>query len=561
MSDVANDQLDETMARLQREYVAELPARLAELRKDFAALNAGEPDAADSIRQRLHKLAGSGGSYGFAEMSQVARNAELWVGAKSGTGADMTARLSETLAKLAALMDQAPQSMTQDDQAPPMDFGWQAQLIGTEHGLMAALEEVLTAAGFKVASGSESVAVNDLPISTRPDLLVIVGDAKEFETHATAAAWTSVRSIRPRGVVLIDTGDRSDQFGAVAAGVDAIFLPDQITTDLPQYAKTLARIGVPPSSVLLVEDDLAQAQIVASTLEASSIRVNHAEDAARAQELLAQEVPDLVLLDIGLPDLDGFTLARLIRQDPRYSLLPIVFLTGRTSMANHVEALRAGADDFLTKPVDQSLNLLLQVVITRAERGRRIREMVHKDGLTGLLNHATLMTELENAVEFAHRGIESFTFMMIDIDHFKRVNDRYGHLVGDQVLLHVARIFQNTARSSDIIGRYGGEEFGIILRRSNQGGAASVAEKLRAALRQRPPSTDDGEAIPVRVSIGIASYPEDGASASALAHAADLALYRAKSDGRDRVEFADAETLDAGPPEEGPASGSEEPAS
>jgi diguanylate cyclase (GGDEF)-like protein len=367
---------------------------------------------------------------------------------------------------------------------------------------------------------------------------VIIGDATDFDTRATAAAWSSNRALRPRGVILVDTGKGHDQLGAVAAGVDAIFHPDQIQDDLAYYAKTLARIGVPPSSVLLVEDDLAQAQLVASALESSNIRVNHAANAARAQEILAQEIPDLILLDVQLPDLDGFSLARLIRQDPKYNLLPIVFLTGRGSISSHIEALRAGADDFLTKPIDQSINLLLQVVITRAERGRRIREMVHKDGLTGLLNHATLMAELQNAVEYAQRNDEEFAFLMIDIDHFKRVNDRHGHLVGDQVLLHVAHVFQSVARASDLIGRYGGEEFGMVLRRSDRDGAGSVARKLQAALRERPATTKDGETVPVEVSIGISVYPGDGSTGSTLAHAADVALYQAKTSGRNRVAFA-----------------------
>ena len=115
------------------------------------------------------------------------------------------------------------------------------------------------------------------------------------------------------------------------------------------------------------------------------------------------------------------------------------------------------------KPVERSH--LLQVVLTRTERGRRIRELVHRDGLTGVLNHATLMAELEHAVAFARRHGEPICFLMLDLDHFKRVNDTHGHIVGDQVLMHVARTFRKVIRHSDLLGRYGGEEFGIILRR------------------------------------------------------------------------------------------------
>jgi diguanylate cyclase (GGDEF)-like protein len=165
--------------------------------------------------------------------------------------------------------------------------------------------------------------------------------------------------------------------------------------------------------------------------------------------------------------------------------------------------------------------------------------MVHRDGLTGLLNHATLMAELEHAVEYARRQGESFAFIMVDVDHFKRVNDKYGHLVGDQVLLHVAKVFQSTARASDLIGRYGGEEFGLILRRTDRGGGSILCGKLRQALNTRPAVLGTGEQIPVRVCMGIAIYPEDAGSAASIALEADKALYRAKAGGRDRIESAE----------------------
>jgi diguanylate cyclase (GGDEF)-like protein len=540
MSDITDEPFEVAYAKLQQAYTADLPGRFADLRKDLAALAAGEEDAAASLRNRLHQLSGSGGSHGFPELSQIAREAEQWMITNQTWDSAAIERLDDAIDQLTTLLDSLPLpgSTGETDTKTPHTFGWQARVIGQHDELQDTVTEMLTMAGFRVTEHAELEDISAIPASVRPDILVIVGDATDFDTRATAAAWSSNRALRPRGVILIDIGKGHDQLGAVAAGVDAIFHPDQIQDDLAYYAKTLARIGVPPSTVLLVEDDLAQAQLVASALESSNIRVNHADTAARAQEILSQEIPDLILLDVELPDIDGFTLARLIRQDPKYNLLPIVFLTAQGSISSHIEALRAGADDFLTKPIDQSVHLLLQVVITRAERGRRIREMVHKDGLTGLLNHATLMAELQNAVEYAQRHDEKFAFLMIDIDHFKRVNDRHGHLVGDQVLRHVAHLFQGVARASDLIGRYGGEEFGMVLRRSGRDGAGSVARKLQAALRERPAATKDGETVPVEVSIGIAVYPGDGPTGTKLAHAADVALYQAKTSGRNRIEFA-----------------------
>ncbi|MBK7595456.1 MAG: diguanylate cyclase [Gemmatimonadetes bacterium] len=254
-----------------------------------------------------------------------------------------------------------------------------------------------------------------------------------------------------------------------------------------------------------------------------------------ARDALAHETPDLVLLDVDLPDVDGYALSRLMRQDPRLALVPIVFLTARDSLADQMEGLRAGGDDFLAKPVERSH--LLQLVLTRTERGRRIRELVHRDGLTGILNHATLMAELEYAVAFAQRHGEPLCFLMLDLDHFKRINDTYGHLVGDQVLVHVARVFRKAIRGSDLLGRYGGEEFGIILRKCPPANGRAAAEKLRQALAESPIILPGCDPIPLHVSAGVGAFPGSGTTATQVAEAADQALYRAKSSGRNRVEM------------------------
>jgi diguanylate cyclase (GGDEF)-like protein len=148
------------------------------------------------------------------------------------------------------------------------------------------------------------------------------------------------------------------------------------------------------------------------------------------------------------------------------------------------------------------------------------------------------MAELEHAVAFASRHGEPICFLMLDLDHFKRINDTHGHLVGDQVLMHVARVFRKLIRGSDLLGRYGGEEFGIILRRCPPANGLAIAQKLREGLAASPVKLQGGEEIPLRVSIGDATFPGSGTTSTTVAAAADRALYKAKSAGRDRVEMS-----------------------
>jgi len=424
-----------------------------------------------------------------------------------------------------------------------LDHGYRAHLVGCSGALRDEIEQLLTA-GFVVTtdrgSAEEISQVKDLSLSEWPDVVVIVEEGHEMDPLMIATAWSVPRAVRPRGIVLITERDDQDRLRAFAAGVDVIYSPEHARAELAKYAKAVARIGSPPPRVLLVEDELDQAQLIASWLEASNIQVLHAPTAAAAQQILGRrETLDLVLLDVSLPDADSFSLARLVRQDPRHHLLPVVFLTEGSEVASHLEALRAGADDFLTKPIEHNQSLLLQVVMTRSERGRRVREMAYRDGLTGLLNHATLMFQLEHAVEFARRNKESLAFLVLDIDRFTQVNDRHGYLVGDRALMHVAKVFQRDARGSDLIGRLSGEEFGMILRQGTCEGAGVLARKLQAAVEEHPLELGTAEPIHLDVSVGIACYPEAGGSARALTEAAARALERAKSSGRDRIQSAD----------------------
>jgi len=514
------DPLDEAMLGLQREYLTEFPERLEELRSDIAAFRALRPEAAASLRTRFHRLAGSGGSYGFPEISVVAREMEQWMATKPAPGE--SPRLDAAVDRLATLFRQAQAGIGSSPRAAGTRL--RATLILPPSAAAEGLSAALEAEGYDVRAGHRSDDPAAIPPAERPDLLVIGTAAGEGDPSAVASVWTS-RSARPRAVVLIETLRAVDRLRAIASGVDAVVAVERMLQDLPRYARTLARAGAPPSTVLVVEHDAERAAAAAQHLEAANIRVVRCALAQSVQDLLDREVPDLMLLATRLPDGDGATVARIVRQDPRFRLMPIVF-AGPDGVADRVAALQAGADDFLPTPPDP--DLLLQTVIVRAERGRRLRELILRDSLTGLLNHATLLAELEFAVDYGRRHGGQLSLLVFDLDRFHEVNERFGHPVGDQVLRHVANVFRASVRASDLIGRFGGEEFAMVLRGVGAEGAGIVASKLRRVLGEQSATTAEGVIIPLHVSVGWSCYPANGASAGELVHAAVRAMQREK---------------------------------
>jgi len=236
-------------------------------------------------------------------------------------------------------------------------------------------------------------------------------------------------------------------------------------------------------------------------------------------------------MDMYMPGCNGMELSSIIRQHEAFVSIPIVFLSVETDMDRQLAAIRLGGDDFLTKPIKPE-HLVLSIT-TRAARTRNIRYFMERDSLTGLLNHTNLKENLAREVMRAERMEAPVSFAMIDVDHFKSVNDTYGHLTGDGVLKSLSRLLQERLRRTDIIGRYGGEEFGIILLNTGAEMASQIMNEIRenfSHIRQQ----SEGEEFFVTFSCGVASFP-DIKHAAAIGAAADYALYEAKESGRNRV--------------------------
>lgn len=297
---------------------------------------------------------------------------------------------------------------------------------------------------------------------------------------------------------------------------------------------------------ILIADDT---RVSRRLLRAALIRLGHdveeVEDGLGAVTALARSGgPALAIVDWMMPGLDGLEVCRTVRRQPgRY--VYIILLTARSSPADMIDALGSGADDFLSKPFNiAELRARLQAgerVLTLQDDLLRAHEALKQeaahDRLTSLWNRGRVHDELARELRRNHLELASMAIMLGDVDHFKAINDLHGHAVGDTALQQVAQRIQSSLRSSDSLGRYGGEEFLIILPHTDVNGARDIGERVRAAISASPISHAAID-VAVTMSFGVASATRASITVEELLHAADQALYRAKANGRNRVEVA-----------------------
>ena len=287
--------------------------------------------------------------------------------------------------------------------------------------------------------------------------------------------------------------------------------------------------------VLVVEDSLVAVTLIQRTLSEHGIDSRAIRDPGKLLSELQDYRPDLILMDMYMPRFNGVEATRVLRQMSAYKSVPIVYLSGESDVGMQVEALRLGGDQFLIKPFNPVL--LAAVVKTKIERFREAQRSTQHDGLTGLLNHTAAKSALKALVEKAPAN-GKLVVAMLDIDHFKSINDTYGHPVGDQVIRGLAWLLKGRLRSSDMIGRYGGEEFLIALPGISPLQAYMVIERIREDFAALPHAHAQG-ALFSSFSAGFACWPEFQ-SAQMLTEAADFALLEAKQLGRNRVRKASA---------------------
>ena len=308
--------------------------------------------------------------------------------------------------------------------------------------------------------------------------------------------------------------------------------------------------GKPGARVLIVDDHEDNVELLKARLEARGYEIVTACDGQSALDTIARQAPDLILLDVMMPGVDGIEVARRVKADSSLPFIPIIMQTALDATESKVEGLDAGADDYITKPInfaelEARVKSLLRIKALQedlsqrerqlAEANDRLRHMSQTDALTELDNRRYVEERLVEMFGHALRFNEPLACVMCDLDRFKPVNDTHGHQAGDAVLRQFARILRDEAREIDRVGRYGGEEFILLLPGTTADAAAIFAERVRARVEDET-FVFPGGSLRMTMSCGVASWPHEAvASSDALVKAADDALYTAKETGRNRV--------------------------
>ncbi len=305
-------------------------------------------------------------------------------------------------------------------------------------------------------------------------------------------------------------------------------------------------------TILVADDEPANRALIQRRLERAGYRVLEARNGREAVDRAREELPDLVLLDVMMPEMDGLEACRQLKEDEATYGIPIIFLSARDETDVKVSGLSLGADDYISKPFKAEELLARVEVAMRLKRERdhlrlsaeearatalMAQERAMTDALSGMLNRYGLQRVLTHEHAEARRYTRPLSCLMVDLDNFKTINDTFGHMAGDVALKQVAGILNEIVRRSDMVSRYGGDEFLVLLPETDLEGAEALAEKIRAAASSRK-FGDGSPHFQVTLSIGAATLADDESGNDMIARA-DMALYAAKEQGRDRVEKAE----------------------
>jgi len=533
------------MAALNLAYQARLTDDLLALQAQAAPLAQSDVDVAAplaSLLPALHQLIGSAGTFGEVALSEAARALELRLRSRQrqavGWPLDERKAVVETVRGFSRLRTGLDPHTT--SVVPGVISGQvrRVDVLEDDPSILSLLVSSLRSFGY-AAEGYASVAALEQSLALRrPDAMIVdVHLGAEGGNGLALLEALQDRRHPPIPTLVITTRDDFEhRLRAVRAGAVGFFSKP---VDLPQLENRLELCfddyRGEPFRVVAVDDDpllLARYQLV---LGQAGVGVYVVSDPAQLRETLNAVVPDLLLLDVQMPGCTGAELAQMVRFDERWIGLPIIYVSAEADVGLQTAAMVRGGDEFMIKPIDDSI--LVATVLSRARRSRALANALARDSLTGLLKHGAAKEQLSQALSRAVRAGQPCSIAMIDLDHFKQVNDTHGHATGDKVIRALASLLKNSLRKDDIVGRYGGEEFLVVMNNLTAPAAAAKLDRLRGQF-----SALEFQGAEASFQVSFSAGISDSRSVSDVAEVlikADAALYRAKDAGRNRVMMAD----------------------
>jgi diguanylate cyclase (GGDEF)-like protein len=547
--------LHSAVGELWEKFKDKILARVEVLDQAATALVAGvlNDELRESVLKESHKLAGSLGTFGFSEGSNLAREIEqlFQPGGVLAKGKNLTCnissarRFSELVAGLHQELQETPTPEApcfyKSNQLPQLLANQQPRLLIVEDDIELAQRLVMEA----VAWGMNADRVNSISAAreaiqkTRPDLVLLdLSFPDTTEDGLTLLRELSHQSLLVPVIVLTFRNTFIDRVEVARLGGCA-FLQKPVSAGqvMEVVSQVLQQGHTNQFKVMLVDDDPRILSSLQSLLQRWGIQIHTLDDPQQLWDALESTAPDLLVLDVEMPQVSGIELCQVIRNDPKWSSLPVLFLSTQTDAETVQRMFSVGADDYVSKPIADSE--LVTRIFNRLERIRLLRSIAETDVLTGVANRRKSTQDLERFLRLANRQGQPLCFAVLDLDHFKQINDQYGHGTGDKVLQRLGKLLLQSFRSEDVVARWGGEEFVLGLYGVNKPAAVKRLLQALETLRQQEFIEQDGRTFRVTFSAGVVQYPEEGADLQSLYHKADQLLYQAKAAGRDRVLSAD----------------------
>lgn len=537
------------LKKIREAYIKQLPAQLEVIRASYSEFVRGEKGniPLEDLHRRIHTMKGACASFRLSLLSSVAMAGEhlandamqgatppdrFWHQSMQELFARMEHEISTIdptqgmelqIQELAIAAEETVERerklvyLCEDDSYQRLTLAAQIGCFGFEVLSFGELEHLVNA----VQSAPPDVIVMDMIFPDRP-----LGGSDVVQT-IQAGRETPVPT-----VFISSNGSLASRLSAVRAGSSAYFVKPINVTELCSTLSLLTSAVMPePYRIMIVDDDPQLADYHALILQEAGMITITVNDPLQVMSPLFEFKPDLILMDMYMPGCNGMELAKAIHQIGSYFSIPIVYLSSETDTDKQLQAMQIGGDAFLIKPINPQR--LVSSVAVRAERMKIIRSQMVRDSMTGLFNHTATKEQLDTAIAQAQRKQEEVCFAMIDVDKFKLVNDTYGHPIGDRVLIALARLIRQRVRKADIVGRFGGEEFAVVLPGCSLSEAVPLLDELRESFAAVIFQAKD-ETFSCTFSCGIAPLSLYG-DATALNAGADEALYAAKAAGRNLV--------------------------